>query len=229
MRPAGFWRRYAAWSLDAAIVALPVLLLAWSRLDAGAAAIARAWAALNAMLAPAMIDAVQSAQPAARLLHTLDRPAMHAAIAALTSAVHALVLPPVLGFAALWLLYHVVLERGEDQATPGQRALGLVVASDPGQRRLTAGHALLRHLAGGLSWLSLNVGHAMAALPPRHRSLHDLVSGSCVLQAGGERALPAWARAWIALQLCALLAAHAWLLLAASAAMQRAVDGALSL
>ena len=45
------------------------------------------------------------------------------------------------------------------------RAFGLKVTDVQG-RRLKAGHALQRHLAAGLSWLTLNLGHAMALFPP---------------------------------------------------------------
>ena len=32
--PAGFWQRYAAWTLDAALLALPTLLVTWPRIAA---------------------------------------------------------------------------------------------------------------------------------------------------------------------------------------------------
>src|SRR3546814_15453554 len=41
MTGAGFWRRYAAWSLDAALLAVPSVLLCWPLLRRAAAALAR--------------------------------------------------------------------------------------------------------------------------------------------------------------------------------------------
>ena len=109
-----------------------------------------------------------------------------------------------------------------------QRALGLRVADEQG-RRLKAGHALLRYLACGLSWLSLNVGHAMAALPPRHLALHDRLSDTRVLRRPGQARLPTWAKGWIALQVIGGLFACAWLFLWLQAAMQAAMQQALGL
>ena len=87
--------------------------------------------------------------------------------------------------------------------------------------------AAQRHLAGALSWLTLNVGHLLAAIPPRRRSLHDRIAGTQVVQAANAGPLPAWARAWLALLALAAVAALAWLFVAASAAMQRAFDAML--
>src|SRR3546814_1061223 len=46
MTGAGFWRRYAAWSLDAALLAVPSLLLCWPLLRRAAAALARDYPAV---------------------------------------------------------------------------------------------------------------------------------------------------------------------------------------
>jgi hypothetical protein len=40
---------------------------------------------------------------------------------------------------------------------------------------------LLRHAAGSLSWLTLNLGHLLAALPPHKRALHDWIAGARVV------------------------------------------------
>jgi uncharacterized RDD family membrane protein YckC len=226
--PAGFWRRYAAWTLDAAIIGLPVLLLAWPVMTTAKAALGAAFAALSARLATLMLDGLASAQsPLLLSRQWLADPALLQATGALQSALGALLLPPLLGFVAASLAWHVGFERSRRQATPGQRALGLVVIDDAG-RRLPAGYALLRFAAGSLSWLTLNLGHAMAALPPRHLALHDRVSGTRVrLRDPDAKALPAWAKAWIALQLLALLVANAWLLHVAMQAMQHGFDAML--
>src|SRR5690606_26061153 len=86
--------------------------------------------------------------------------------------------------------------------------------------------SLSRHLAGAASWLTLNLGHALAALPPRQLALHDRFAGTRVVAASGAP-LPGWARLWLAAVAAAGLAATAWLALAASRAMQAGLDRAL--
>jgi hypothetical protein len=75
---------------------------------------------------------------------------------------------------------------------------------------------VLRHAAGALSWLLLNLGHAIAGWRADHRALHDLLAGA-QLRARGP--LPRWARAFLLAQgglllglLLALLAWLGWLL-----------------
>ena len=84
------------------------------------------------------------------------------------------------------------------------QGLGLRVADMAGAR-FDRGRALLRHAAGALSWLTLNIGHALVLLRPDRRALHDLVAGTAVLQDADPRAkLPPLAQAWLGLQLLAL-------------------------
>ncbi|MCR6495019.1 hypothetical protein LJB71_01325 [Thermomonas sp. S9] len=82
--------------------------------------------------------------------------------------------------------------------------------ADAAGARASAGRVLLRHLAAGLSWASLNLGHALIAFPP-HLALHDRMSGTRVLARGGDPRLPAWARTWLWLQALAGVFALAWL------------------
>jgi len=225
--PAGFWRRYAAWSLDAVLVAVPVLLFAWPGLGGRVAAIGAAFEALSATLASRMADGLVSMQsPLLLARQWLQDPALRDAATALQSALGALLLPPLVGFVAVALVYDVAFERSSWRATPGKRALGLAVVDDAG-RRLKAGHALLRFVAGALSWLTLNLGHALAALPPGHLALHDRVSGTRVVRTAPGAAVPAWAKAWLMLQLFAFVAANAWAFAALSQAMQSALERAL--
>lgn len=224
VQPAGFWRRYAAWTLDATLIALPALLLTWSAVTAAADDFSAACALLASTMSGLLLEAVQSAQPPLLLAQQwLASPLLRAPVESLSTALTALLLTPLFAFVTLSLVYHVAFERSGWQATPGQRALGLSVTDQNGHR-LTAGHVLLRFLSGALSWLTLNLGHLMAALPPRHLALHDRLSGTRVLRRDADARLPPWARAWIALQLLALLIANAWLLHAAMQAMQRGLD-----
>ena len=55
---AGFWKRYAAWSLDAAILAVPVWLLTAGRVEREARALLASAAATLDTMAQRMVDAM---------------------------------------------------------------------------------------------------------------------------------------------------------------------------
>ena len=60
--------------------------------------------------------------------------------------------------------------------------------------------ALKRHLAGTLSWLTLNIGHLFAARAPMHQALHDRIAHTQVLwREDALRRLPAWGRVLLVL------------------------------
>ncbi|MEN1941214.1 RDD family protein [Luteimonas sp. MJ246] len=237
MRPAGFWRRCAAWSLDAALVALPVLLLCRASMNRAAAGVGGAWDGLVDAVARRMAAAIHSmpapmdpADPSASIglaRDWLHDPALLAAATALQSALAGLLAWPMALFVALFMAWCVGFERSPLQATPGKRALGLRVVDRSGGRIGTAA-ALARFLAGTLSWLSLNIGHLLAGVAPDHAALHDRLSRTRVVRAAGapER-MPAWAGAWLALQAAAWLAAMAWIAQAMAVPMQAALDRAL--
>ena len=124
------------------------------------------------------------------------------------------------------LLYEPILT-WKYGATLGKRALGLAVAEAQG-RRLKGGHALLRFLAAAVSWLTLNIGHALAALPP-YLALHDRISETRVLRRAASKRLPAWAKAWLLAQLLATVAACAGLFLWLQAAMLATMQQTLGL
>jgi uncharacterized RDD family membrane protein YckC len=230
MRAAGFWRRGAAWSLDATLVALPVLAAGWGPLADAASAVARRWDALVEALAQRMADAIHAGGPALASDPTVALglardwardPGVLAAADALQSSIIALAAPPVLAFLALFFAWCVGFERSRMQATPGKRALALRVVDAAGGGRITMGKALLRFFAGSLSWLSLNLGHLLAALPPDHAALHDRLSGTrVVLAAHAPARMPAWAIGWLVLLAGLSVLATAWVAWAASAALQ---------
>lgn len=236
MRPAGFWRRGAAWSIDAALVALPVLALSAGRLRVATTSLLDAWRALVDAVAQRMATAiiatdVASAPDFGALFGTVQGsmrdPALLAAAAELQAAILALAGPPLGAFIALFLAWCVGFERSVLQATPGKRALGLRVVDAEGGRVRT-GSALLRFLAGTLSWLSLNVGHLLAAVPPGHAALHDRLSRTKVVLAPyAPIRMPAWATAWLAIQALLFLLVLTRVSLATGAAMQAALERAL--
>jgi len=227
LRPAGFWRRYAAWSLDAAIVAVPVLAITWPRTRVALQTMPAAFDALASRMVALLDEALLSAQDPLSLLPTLLRePHLRTALDTLQSTLSQVVQPALMLFVAVAAVYWIGCERSPWQATPGKRALRLRV-TDRDRQRLGLARAALRHVAGVLSWLTLNLGHLWAALPPERRALHDHLAGTRVLQAGNDQPLPAWARAWIAVQALLAFATSAWLLRTLSAALQRALESAL--
>lgn len=227
MPVAGFWARYAAWSLDAACLLPLVALLGASKVGhalADARSAVQALAAELPRLLGELLATMQTPTEMARQL--MADPAIAAAADPLQSALGSILFTPLLVYALLALPWSVLFEQSRWQATPGKRALRLLVADDRG-RRLKAGHALLRYLGCGLSWLTLNVGHALAAVSPKHLALHDRISDTRVLHRAATRRLPAWAKGWIALQAIAVLFATAWGVLLLQAALQAAMERAL--
>lgn len=225
--PAGFARRSVAWSLDAALLALATLALCWARIEAGLTQALQALDALSAGMARTMADMLLAGGTPFDLARAwLSDPAQRAAVTALSDAIGELLWTPLLVFALLSLAWFAGFEASSRQGTPGKRLLGLRVVDAHG-RGIGLLRAVQRHLAGALSWLTLNIGHLLAAVPPRRQALHDRIAGTQVVQSAEAGPLPAWAHAWIACLLLATGAALAWLFVAASAAMQRAFDAML--
>lgn len=222
--PARFWTRYAAWSLDAACLLPGVWLLGAGPLRAALHQAGSAVRALSAVMGRLLEAALAQGQaPTALALTWVSDPQLLAAIQQLESALFTLLLLPPALYALLAGVWTVAFEASPWQATPGKRALGLRVASTSGQP-LTPGQALKRFLAAGLSWLSLNLGHAMAAFAP-YLALHDRISQTRVLATAP--ALPGWARLWLGLQLAGGLLAALWLYQWLQTAMQAALDARL--
>ena len=209
--PAGFWRRYAAWSLDwtllgavLALVLVPLFLRAWEQL-----------LSLEQELQDAMYERLMSAggdlaSPLALATKLLDDPAIAAPLRdATTQVTWTLTQAALVAFGAA-TLYFVATEGSAWQATPGKRLVGLRVRGMQGEAA-GFGRALARHLAGVVSWLTLNLGHAIAGWRRDRRALHDLLAGTQVVAVAP---MPAWARAWLGLQgallVGALLGAIGW-------------------
>jgi hypothetical protein len=88
--------------------------------------------------------------------------------------------------------YFALCESSVWQATLGKRLLGIKVVDADGAR-IGLERAFGRFFAAALSWLSFNIGHAMAACKPEHRALHDYIAGTRVENADPSRPqMPLW-------------------------------------
>ncbi|GHC03332.1 RDD family protein [Thermomonas carbonis] len=220
---AGLMPRTVAWTLDAACLLPLVALLGSARM---ADAFVRARVAMDALSAalPRLLEQAIGGVPDPMTLARvwLTDPALAAASATLHSALWDLLLTPLLLYMLLACVWTVGFEASSWQATPGKRALGLTVVDRDG-RRLRSGGALLRFLAAGLSWLTLNIGHALAGFKP-HLALHDHASGSRVLAARDRPPMPAWAWAWLTILGVAFVIAATWGFVWMQATMQAAMQ-----
>lgn len=104
-----------------------------------------------------------------------------------------------LGLPLLWLLplvpvtYTIILVASPASGTPGQILLGLRVRRDDDLSRPTLQQALIYGLG---FWLTMALGAiwlGVALFTPRHRALHDLVSGVVVVR---NRALTGAGSGW---------------------------------
>ena len=180
--PAGFWKRYAAYFID------------WLLLSV----------ASNLLLTPVSllyVPRLKALLPDAQQLPPLEL---------LQLLWTDFFWPLTLWSMAAWVLlafpYFTILESSTSRGSLGKQALGIVVA-DQHDQPIGFGQASLRFFMTTFSWLTLNLGHALAAWRRDKRALHDLLAGTTVLNRDPEHpAMPVWAKWMIGLQLSVLLA-----------------------
>jgi uncharacterized RDD family membrane protein YckC len=195
---AGFWRRTFAWMLDFLVLGTLAALLARTPMQRGWEAGFAAARLLSERAAQALVDGMLDGVRLPALVQSLlHDPKLLEPAASLQAALWQATLPWLLGYALLALGWHVGGELSPWQGSPGKHALGLRVTDLQG-RRLSPPRVGLRHVAGLLSWLTLNLGHLLAALPPHRRALHDRIAGARVVRRqaskpalAGDAALPA--------------------------------------
>ena len=185
--PAGFWRRTRAYAIDWLLLA-PIMAFVLR------SPIATAWTAmlkLNSLLQDWLLDRLLDGSgpmpsPLALAEALMQDAPLLASVDALLVQVSWAVTQAVGLAAGLAGLYFIGFEASAWQATPGKRWLGLQVVDLEGAR-IGWGRAGARFLAGGLSWLSLNLGHALAGWRKDGRALHDLIAGTRVVQRASVR------------------------------------------
>lgn len=201
-QPAGFWRRYLAWSLDALLLSPVLVLLVGPAVRESIAAVNQLVTALQSWMLERVLAADGSiTDPLALARQLMADPQQRALLSEQMNRMGSAVLQACLLVAGIAALYFIGFEASRWQATPGKRLLGLQVQSDQGGR-LGLAQTALRFFAGALSWLSLNLGHAIAGWRKDGRTLHDLLAGARVSAKGP---MPAWARTLLWAQLGLLL------------------------
>jgi len=187
--PAGFWKRYVAYFIDWLIVSSASGMVTQVLLGAF---YGREIARLQSFVTEAQ-NAAQGNEG------TGPDPA--ALLALVTPLAWKLVLWSTIAYAVFGCAYFALFEASAAQATPGKRLAGIQVVGPDGGR-IGLPRAIARFLAAALSWLTLNLGHAMAAIAPEHRALHDRIAGTRVENADpSNTAMPAWG--WIIIALTA--------------------------
>lgn len=209
--PARFWHRYAAWSLDFAAISAIAWFFTRAKVQAGIDAANLAWHDLSGRVAQAMADSLLAGGDVASISQSMMQDAsLRAAAQALQDGIEQATLPFVFACTGIALLWHALGEASAWQGSPGKRAFGLI-ATDIDGNRLGFARALARQVAGVASWITLNLGHVLAALPPQYRALHDVIAGTRVLRSDDATArMPSMAKLWIWLQLLAGVIALAW-------------------
>jgi uncharacterized RDD family membrane protein YckC len=187
--PAGFWKRYVAYFIDVMLLYLVIETLAavFFSSDSSAQlqqAMALSTALMNGDASP------QDLQP------LLDQTTTMLWQSSVFSGV---------AYVVLGGLYFALMESSTWQATLGKRLIGIKVTDAQG-RRIGLARALARFFAASLSWLTMNIGHALAAWTPERRALHDYLAGTRVENADpAQPQMPLWG--WL------IVAAHALIFL----------------
>jgi len=93
-------------------------------------------------------------------------------------------------FGPLWILlllvdwlYFAGSECSSAQATPGKKALGLMV-TNLDRERISFGRATARYFSKILSELTLYIGYVMIGFTAKKQGLHDMIAGTLVFKKG---------------------------------------------
>jgi uncharacterized RDD family membrane protein YckC len=127
-------------------------------------------------------------------------------------------------YALVAAAYFIGMESRGRHATLGKRLLGLTVVQRD-DRPAGVGACAARFVAASLSWLTLNLGHALCAWRKDRRALHDLVAGTRVVFVDPQKtAMPLWGKVIVGLSV-ALMVLLAVLIVGGFVAIYLALDG----
>jgi uncharacterized RDD family membrane protein YckC len=179
---APFLRRSLAWLLDAIVLSLLATALAWRWIAPAAAGFITSFRALSDAVAQKLVDGMLAGTQAPVLVHALVRdPALLLAVQRLQDASWALLVPWCAAYALLAFAWHVAGDLSPWRGSPGKRLFGLRVETSEGRAPAPL-QAAVREAGSALSWLTLNLGHLLALLPPKRQSLHDRLAGTRVVR-----------------------------------------------
>lgn len=199
-------RRCAAFLIDFGVLATAALVMtsAWWRVDLREAdsAIDGLRTTMDATTANALDAGANASGFYASLF---SDPTLHVAVTAFTHHVADAILVVAIAYALLSAAWNLGGELSSWQGSPGKHLLGLRVV-DAARRPTSFVQLLVRQIAAGLSWLTLNIGHLLAWWPP-FRSLHDRIAGTDVVAIPGSGPLPGWARALLRIATLAAIVA----------------------
>ncbi|MBY0371524.1 RDD family protein [bacterium] len=92
----------------------------------------------------------------------------------------------------VWFFYKTLSEASAAQATPGKRAMGLIVVNARGGR-VSLGVSLLRSTLAWFSVFSFFLVYFVAFFTPKRQALHDLVADTLVVEGSKGSDFPsAW-------------------------------------
>ncbi len=187
--PAGFWKRYVAYFIDIVLLYIVVEILS------------TVYFSFQAYSQSGLLrDLLDSLNAASERGETPDP-------FVIMKSMEAILLPSLIFSSVAYFIlagiYFSWMESSPHQATLGKRLLAIKV-TDINGGPVTLPQAIGRYLATTLSWISLNLGHALAAWTPQRRALHDYVAGTRVENVDPENhAMPIWA--WLIIVMHALV------------------------
>lgn len=187
--PAGFWKRYVAYFIDIALLYIVVEILS------------TIYFSFQAYSQAALLkDLLGSLNAAGEQGETPDP-------FVIMKSLEAILLPSLIFSSVVYFIlagiYFSWMESSLYQATLGKRLLGIKVTNYFGEP-IKLPQAIGRYLASTLSWITLNLGHALAAWTPQRRALHDYVAGTRVENTDPRNtAMPLWG--WIIIAIHALI------------------------
>jgi uncharacterized RDD family membrane protein YckC len=184
--PAGFWKRFVAYFIDFLLVQLVLNVLMTPLLFMGDSPLS-SWLALL------------------RPDGTVDLLAAQQVMQDLAPQLVSLTAWSTIGYVGLAGAYFIGMEASKRQATLGKQLLGIRVTALDGGPPGT-GRVVGRFVAASLSWLTFNLGHALAGWTREHRALHDFLAGTRVENVDpAHTAMPTWAKAIIVLNVVGVL------------------------
>lgn len=209
--PAGFWKRYVAYFVDIVIlyIAVEILSLLYFSFQAQS----------ELSLLMDLLNSLKAEQASGEIPDPY----------VLMQKIESLLLPALLfstiTYFILGGIYFSVMESSRQQATVGKRMLGIKVTNANGEP-IRLPQAIARYCAASLSWISLNLGHALAAWTPERRALHDYIASTRVENVDPKNpGMPLWG--WVVViahglffvSSCAFMVLMVWLMMQQIAAI----------